>query len=84
MPGAAECKRAAEDALKALDWCIWYFRYENQDEIAARLERNRDYIRERLSGEPKQTPTIPKRKRPQAGVPSVKPVRKLLKAIGLK
>lgn len=50
---AERYKKAATDALKVLDWCIWYFRYENQGEIAARLERNRGYIRRRLTGEPK-------------------------------
>ena len=77
-------KRAAHDALKVLDWCIWYFRYENQREIATRLERNRDYIRELLSGEAEQAPTVSRRKRPQVEVPAKKPVRKLLKAIGLR
>lgn len=76
-------KRAGDDALKMLDWCIWYFRYENQGEIATRLERNRDHIRERLRGEPEQVPATPRRMRSQADAPAVKPVRKLLKAIGL-
>jgi hypothetical protein len=74
MSGEAErYKRATDDALKVLDWCIWYFRYENQGKIAERLERNRDYIRKRL-GET----------RPRAEPPAKKPVQKLLKAIGLK
>ena len=83
-PGATErYKRAAEDALKVLDWCIWYFRYEGQGEIATRLERNRGHIRERLGGAAEQAPTASRRKRSQAEVPAKKPVRKLLKAIGL-
>ncbi len=77
-------KRAADDALKVLDWCIWYFRYENQGEIATRLERNRDHIRDRLNGEPEQALTPRRRTHPQADTPAMKPVRKLLKAIGLK
>jgi hypothetical protein len=77
-------KRAANDALKVLDWCIWYFRYENQAAIAERLEKNRDYIRKRLGGEAEQAPTAAKRKRPQAEPPATKPVGKLLKAIGLR
>ena len=76
-------KRAAHDALKVLDWCIWYFRYENQGEIATRLERNRDYIRGRLGGDAEQTPSTSRRKRPHVEAPAKKPVRKLLKAIGL-
>ena len=88
MPAATDetdrYKRAANDALKVLDWCIWYFRYENQGEIATRLERNRDYIRERLGGEAEQGPTKAKRKRPEAEAPATKPVGKLLKAIGLR
>ena len=75
-------KRAASDALKMLDWCIWYFRYENKEEIAERLERNRDHIRERLSGETQQALATPRRTRAQAPVSATKPVRKLLKAIG--
>jgi hypothetical protein len=67
-------RRAASDALKMLDWCIWYFRYENQAGIATRLERNRDHIRERLTDEPDRAP------RTSSG----SPVRKMLKAIGLK
>lgn len=86
MPtGEAErYKRAATDALKLLDWCIWYFRYENHGEIATRLEQNRAYIRERLTGEPEEVLAAGNRARALADVPVVKPLRKMLESIGLK
>jgi hypothetical protein len=74
MPASSDSdryKRAADAALKVLDWCIWYFRYEGQGEIAKRLEQNRDYIR-KLLGEAEEARAAAK-----------KPAQKLLKAIGL-
>lgn len=68
-------RRAATDALKVLDWCIWYFHYEGQGEIASRLERNRAHIRGRLEGASEEATN---------GSPAAKPVRKVLEAIGLK
>jgi hypothetical protein len=76
---AERYRKAATDALKMLDWCIFYFRHEGQSEIAAGLERNRAYIRERLTGEPEETlRALPEK------VPSVNPLRKTLEALGLK
>jgi hypothetical protein len=66
-------RRAATDALKVLDWCIWYFRYEGQGEIATKLERNRAHIRQRLESTSSDE-----------GSPAAKPVRKVLEVIGLK
>jgi hypothetical protein len=75
-------KKVATNALKMLDWCIWYFGHEGQSEIAKRLEQNSAHIRERLIDEP--DPTLPAERgtSPQANVP-VRPLRKVLKAIGL-
>jgi len=67
-------RRVAEDALKVLDWCIWYFRYEGQPRIAERLEQNRAHIRERLKGGAAQAAP------PQ---PEQKPVQKIRQALGL-
>jgi hypothetical protein len=67
-------RRAATDALKVLDWCIWYFHYEGQGEIASQLERNRAHIRRRLE--------VPAEV--AGGSPAAKPARKVLEAIGLK
>jgi hypothetical protein len=68
-------KRAATDALKILDWCIWYFHYEGQGEIASQLERNRAHIRRRLEVAPEEATDKSS---------AAKPVRKVLEAIGLK
>ena len=86
MPtGEAErYKRATTDALKLLDWCIWYFRYENHGEIATRLEQNRAYIREQLTGEPEEVLSAKSQARALADVPVLKPLRKVLESIGLK
>jgi hypothetical protein len=81
---AERYRRAATDALKLLDWCIWYFRYENHGEIATRLEQNRAYIRERLTGEPEEALSAIRRPRRLADVPVVKPLRKMLQSLGLK
>jgi hypothetical protein len=77
-------REAASDALKMLDWCIFYFRHEGHGEIAKRLEQNRDYIREQLTGEPEETLEAQGETRPLANVPMVNPLRRALEAVGLK
>jgi uncharacterized membrane protein YccC len=54
-------RRAAEDALEQLDWCIGYLHGASKGQIAAALARNRAHIRENLlqrSAEP--VPSDPK------------------------
>ena len=41
-------RRAAEDALQQLDWCIGYLHGSNKANIAAALSKNRSYIRKEL------------------------------------
>lgn len=41
-------KKAANDALSLLDWCIQYFADNRQGRIAQQLARNRNHIRGRL------------------------------------
>ena len=43
-------RRAAEDALQQLDWCIGYLHGIRKTQISRTLSRNRNYIRERLMG----------------------------------
>jgi hypothetical protein len=43
-------RRAAEDALQQLDWCIAYLRKINKTRIARVLSRNRDIINNRIQG----------------------------------
>jgi hypothetical protein len=81
---AERYRQAATNALKLLDWCIWYFRHENHGEIATRLEQNRAYIRERLTGEPEEVLAAKGASRLQVEVPVVKPLRKMLETVGLK
>ena len=45
---AERYRRAAEDALQQLDWCIGYLHGSNKSKIAAGLSRNRAYIRREL------------------------------------
>jgi hypothetical protein len=45
---AERYRRAAEDALQQLDWCIGYLHGSNKAKIAAALSRNRSYIRKEL------------------------------------
>jgi hypothetical protein len=45
---AERYRRAAEDALQQLDWCIGYLHGSNKARIAAALSRNRSYIRKEL------------------------------------
>jgi hypothetical protein len=41
-------RRAAEDALQQLDWCIGYLHGIRKLEVSRALARNRSYIRSRL------------------------------------
>jgi hypothetical protein len=43
-------RRAAEDALQQLDWCIGYLHGIHKTRIARALSRNRGVIREHLRG----------------------------------
>jgi hypothetical protein len=45
---AERYRRAAEDALQQLDWCIGYLHGSNKARIAAALSKNRSYIRKEL------------------------------------
>lgn len=51
-------RRAAEDALQQLDWCIGYLTGIRKTAIARMLSHNRGYIRTNLMGRSEQpTPT---------------------------
>jgi hypothetical protein len=41
-------RRAAEDALQQLDWCIGYLHGIRKLQVSKALARNRSYIRSRL------------------------------------
>jgi hypothetical protein len=41
-------RRAAEDALQQLDWCIGYLHGIRKSKISIQLARNRRYIRQSL------------------------------------
>jgi hypothetical protein len=43
-------RRAAEDALQQLDWCIGYLHGIRKTEISRALARNRSHIRTQLLG----------------------------------
>jgi hypothetical protein len=47
-------KFAADDALQQLDWCIGYLNGIRKSAIAARLARNRSYIKRNLMQVPSQ------------------------------
>jgi len=47
-------RRAAEDALQQLDWCIGYLHGIRKVGISRSLARNRNYIRENLMGRGEQ------------------------------
>jgi hypothetical protein len=52
-------RRAAEDALQQLDWCIGYLHGIRKIGISKALARNRSYIRTNLMERPEQPlPTI--------------------------
>jgi hypothetical protein len=44
-------RRAAEDALQQLDWCIGYLHGIHKPQISARLAQNRQFIKEQLMKE---------------------------------
>jgi hypothetical protein len=51
-------RRATEDSLQQLDWCIGYLTGIGKNRISGTLARNRQYIREHLldrEGEPVPT-----------------------------
>ena len=43
-------RRAAEETLNQLDWCISYLHQIRKPDIARALERNRSKIRRRMGG----------------------------------
>ena len=47
-------RRAAEDALQQLDWCIGYLHGLRKVEISRALAKNRSHIRTQLLHEPEQ------------------------------
>jgi hypothetical protein len=47
-------RRAAEDALQQLDWCIGYLHGIHKVEISLALAKNRSYIRTQLLKEPEE------------------------------
>jgi hypothetical protein len=51
---AERYRRAAEDALQQLDWCIGYLHGIRKVQISRALSRNRSYIREQLMEESEQ------------------------------
>ena len=57
MADDEECeryRRAAEDALQQLDWCIGYLHGLRKVEISRALAKNRSYIRTQLLQEAEQ------------------------------
>ena len=56
-------RRAAEDALQQLDWCIGYLHGSNKGRIAAALSKNRSHIRQNLLNRDEvPDPTLQERK----------------------
>jgi hypothetical protein len=47
-------RRAAEDALQQLDWCIGYLHGIRKVDISRALARNRTFIRTNLMQQPEQ------------------------------
>jgi hypothetical protein len=47
-------RRAVEDALQQLDWCIGYLHGIHKVEISRALAKNRSYIRTKLLKEPEE------------------------------
>ena len=47
-------RRAAEEALGQVDWCIGYFTAQRQHAIARSLNANRSYIRSQVMGRAEQ------------------------------
>jgi hypothetical protein len=50
-------RRAAEEALQQLDWCIGYLHGIRKSQISTRLAQNRDFIKRKLMHE--QTASTP-------------------------
>jgi hypothetical protein len=60
---AERYRRAAEDALQQLDWCIGYLHGSNKGKIAAALSKNRSHIRQHLLNRDEvPDPTLQERK----------------------
>ena len=60
---AERYRRAAEDALQQLDWCIGYLHGSNKSKIAAALSKNRSHIRQNLLNRDEvPDPTLQERK----------------------
>ena len=51
---AERYRRAAEDALGQLDWCIGYLHGIHKDRISTQLAKNRAHIRSALLREPEE------------------------------
>jgi len=47
-------RRATEDLLQQLDWCIGYFHRIRKSEIASVLAKNRSHIRSEIPNEPEE------------------------------
>jgi hypothetical protein len=47
-------RRAAEDALQQLDWCIGYLHGIRKVDVSRALARNRTYIRHRILQQPEE------------------------------
>jgi hypothetical protein len=55
---AERYRRAAEEALQQLDWCIGYLHGIRKAQLSTRLAKNREYIKRQLMDEPTApTPT---------------------------
>jgi hypothetical protein len=60
---AERYRRATEDALQQLDWCIGYLHGCNKKGIAAALSKNRSFIRQHLLNRDEVSdPTLQERK----------------------
>jgi hypothetical protein len=49
--GNEQYRRAAEEALQQLDWCIGYLHGIRKTELSTRLARNREFIKRKLMRE---------------------------------
>ena len=49
---AAKYRRAADEALGQLDWCVQYLYRIRKHSIAQAIDRNRTFIRRQMSGTP--------------------------------
>ena len=48
---AEQYRRAAEEALQQLDWCIGYLHGIRKGQISTRLAKNREYIKRNMMKE---------------------------------